>query len=462
MSLVANLFRALAVRLGALMAALGALARLAVIGGRAASSGTGTVGDRLKGALSEPAAQRLAFTALRGLLPNLLIGTRFITSYENTGTAIVTRFGDVKEVLARDGDFAVVYGPRMRMITGGRDFFLGIDDTPDYTRDVSVMRLAMRREDVESVVRPFAARRAAERVADTPGRIDVPAELSLRVPAELVGSYFGTPGPSRQDMIDWTTILFWYLFIDLNADPDVDARAVEAAGRLRAYLDATIARRKAGSPEPRDDVLGRCLALQASGTPGTDDLAIRNNLVGLLIGAVPTTSKAACQALDQLLDRPDALASAQRAARANDDAALAAHVFEALRFNPVNPLIYRRARREATIARATLRALTVPAGTMVLAANLSAMFDPLKLAAPEEFRTDRPWDDYILWGDGLHTCFGAQVNHALIPTILKPLLQKPCLRRAAGPAGRIDPGKTPFPVHFVVEFDAGPDMEAIP
>lgn len=454
MSLVANLSRAVAVRLGAFVAALAALASLAVVAARAASSGTGPVGDRLKAALSEPAAQRSAFTALRALVPNLLIGTRFITAYDNTGTAIVTRFTDVKEVLGRDGDFAVVYGPRMRIITGGEDFFLGIDDTPEYTRDVSVMRLAMRREDVETVVRPFAGRRAAELVAAAAGRIDVPAELSLRVPAELVGCYFGTPGPSRQDMIDWTTILFWYLFVDLNADPDVDARALRAADRLRAYLDETIAGRKAGLAESKDDVLGRCLALQASGTPGTDDLAIRNNLIGLLIGAVPTTSKAACQALDQLFDRPEALAGAQKAAQSGDDAALAAHVFEALRFNPVNPLIYRRARREAVIARSTLRALTVPAGTMVLAANLSAMFDPLKLASPAAFRTDRPWDDYILWGDGLHTCFGAQVNHALIPTILKPLLAKPGLRRAVGPASRIDSGGTPFPVHFVVEFDA--------
>jgi len=94
---------------------------------------------------------------------------------------------------------------------------------------------------------------------------------------------------------------------------------------------------------------------------------------------------------------------------------------------------------------------------MVLAANLSAMFDPLKLSVPSEFRTDRPWDDYILWGDGLHTCFGAQVNHALIPTILKPLLARPGLGRAAGPAGRIDQGATPFPVHFVVEFGAAPE-----
>jgi cytochrome P450 len=452
MWLLTNLVRAPAVRVGAFFAALAALVRLLVIGARAASGGTGPLKDRLKAALAAPSSQVLGFAVARVFAPNLVLKSTFITAYDNTGTAVVTRYEDVKEVLRRDDDFAVVYEPRMRAITGGENFFLGMADSPEYARDVAHMRLAMRREDVESVVRPFAAARAAEIVGAAPGRIDVPHDLTLRVPAQLVGTYFGTPGPSEQDMIAWTTILFWYLFIDLGADPAVDAKALAAGQALRDYLDEAIRERKA-APSEQDDVLGRCLALQATKEPGTDDLAIRNNLIGLLIGAVPTTSKAAVQALDQLLDRPEALVGAQAAARDGDDARLAAYVFEGLRFNPVNPVIYRRAVREAVIARSTLRARTIPPGTMVLAANLSAMFDPLKVAAPTTFRIDRPWDDYILWGDGLHTCFGAHVNAALIPTILKPLLAKPGLRRAPGTAGQIDTAGTPFPAHLVVEFD---------
>src|SRR5260370_1883858 len=45
--------------------------------------------------------------------------------------ALVTRFEDVQEVLARDDVFQVTYGEKMRVITGGNDFFLGI---PDSTR----------------------------------------------------------------------------------------------------------------------------------------------------------------------------------------------------------------------------------------------------------------------------------------------------------------------------------------
>ena len=51
----------------------------------------------------------------------------------------------------------------------------------------------------------------------------------------------------------------------------------------------------------------------------------------------------------------------------------------------------------------------------------------------------------------MHTCFGADINRAVMPVILKPLLAKSGLRRAAGNAGRIDAGGAPFPQHFSVE-----------
>jgi cytochrome P450 len=452
MAAIVNLFTGLGRWLLQLGIGLASLVRLIGIGIGCLIGGEGTVGSRLGKALAAPEALRMVFAVLRAFVPNIVLSKRFIASYDNAGTAIVTRYEDVLEVVGRDGDFAVVYQPRMEDITGGQNFFLGMQDTPTYTRDTSNMRIAVRRDDVSAVIAPFVARRAAELVAAAPGRIDVPKDLTLRVPAQLVGSYFGTPGPSEQQMIEWTTYAFWYLFVDLNKDPTVDSKTLKLAAEFRAYLDEAVRARKAKSTTA-DDVLNRCLAMQTAGLPGMDDLGIRNNLIGLIIGAIPTTSKAAVQALDQLLDRPDALAGAQQAARDGDDNALARYVFEALRFNPVNPLIYRRAVRDTAIAVGTLRARTIPKGTMVLAVNLSAMFDPLKIDRPDRFRVDRPWTNYILWGYGLHTCFGAHINAVMIPQILKPLLARQGLRRAAGAAGQVDTAGTPFPAHFVLEFD---------
>ena len=453
MSAIKSFFVALWTQLRIFMSGIAGLARLIAMAIESLVGSGGSIRSRLTARLTSADGQRAIFDIARAFAPNVALSTKFIAAYDNSGTVLVTRFDDVKDVLSRDQDFEVVYAPRMMQITAGRNFFLGMQNTPEYTRDTTNMRLAVRRDDVLTIVKPFAAKKAAELVEAKTGRIDVPQDLTLRVPAQLLGAYFGTPGPSERQMIEWTTLMFWYLFIDLGADTELDARALDAAAQCRSYLDAAIQDRKA-HPSSNDDVLNRCLAMQQAGLPGMDDLGIRDNLIGLIIGAIPTTSKAAVQALDLLLDRPDALAGAQGAAQSDDDELFARYVFEALRFNPVNPVIYRRAARKTVIAPHTLRSVEVPQSSMVLAANLSAMFDRLKIDDPNGFRIDRPADNYILWGDGLHACFGAHINRALIPAILKPLLRQRNLRRAAGPAGRIDSDNTPFPVHMWLEFEA--------
>ncbi len=452
MSMVKSFVTAIGAHLRTLLSGISALMRLIGIVAVCLVSREGTIRTRLIARLTAPAGLRLGFDVLRAFVPNLALRRKVIVAYDNVGTAVVARYQDVKDVLHRDRDFEVVYAPRMMRITDGENFFLGMPDSARYTRDVSNMRLAVRRDDVTALVEPFAIRRASEIVKQAAGRIDVPQDLSLQVPAALLGTYFGTPGPSVRELIEWTTLMFWYLFIDLAADIELEKRALDAAARCRSYLDELIQQRKR-QPTDADDVLNRCLIMQRAGLPGMDDLGIRNNLIGLIIGAVPTVSKAAVNALDQLLDRPDWLSSAQTAARSGDDALLAAHVFEALRFNPINPVIFRRAARAVTIAKNTLRSLDVSRGTMVLASNLSAMFDPMNIAAPNSFRTDRQQDNYILWGDGLHTCFGAHINQVLVPSILKPLLTQNKLRRAAGELGSLDCKDTPFPVHMWLEFD---------
>ena len=183
-----------------------------------------------------------------------------------------------------------------------------------------------------------------------------------------------------------------------------------------------------------------------------DDLGIRNYLIGFVIGAIPTLSAAATQIVDELLNRPDQLAKAQAAARDGKPGEFEGYVFEALRYQPLNPFLYRRAVRDSTIARGTWRTMTIPAGTMVLASNYSAMFDPLQVEHADRFWPGRPWRDYILWGYGMHTCAGAYINSALLPEMLRPLFCRPHLRRSPGAKGQINRGATPFPVHLELTF----------
>lgn len=438
-------------RLISFLDAIWAIIRL-VIGGIAALFGKGSIKEKLAAHLGKASSQKLVLSVLRVFKPKISLKKKLVQSYDNSGTVIITRRKDVERVLTRDIDFEVVYGTRMRQLTHGNNFFLGMQPGHDYELNTSNMRLAARREDVAGVIIPRAAARGAEIVQASEGRIDLPVDLSLEIPWDMTDTYFGVGGPNGLVMKNWTTTLFGYLFTDLKADEAYGREAMEDALALRGYLDKAIAKRKA-KPTKAYDMLNRCLALQKAGQEGMSDLDIRNNLLGLLIGAIPTISKASCLALDELLRRPIQLAGAQAAARSGDDDLMAQYIWEALRFNPHNPVIYRRATRDTLIAGDSLRPLKVKKGQMVFAANFSAMFDRKYITRPNSFRTDRPWETYMHWGYGLHNCFGAAINRAIIPAILKPLLLQKNLRRAEGEKGQIDNGGTRFPQHFILEFD---------
>ena len=115
-----------------------------------------------------------------------------------------------------------------------------------YTRDVSNMRLAMRRDDVAD------HRRSRSRAASPrPGRAS--SEPHRRpdrpVPARADGDRRPIISARRwrrtSDLVAWSTLMFWYLFIDLAGDPMLECRAFDAAASCRAVIDAAIADRKA-------------------------------------------------------------------------------------------------------------------------------------------------------------------------------------------------------------------------
>ncbi len=365
-------------------------------------------------------------------------------------TALVMRFRDVQEVLSRDEVFQVPYRSRTEVVTGGQNFLLGMQNSPEYERDLAHMRCAIRRDDLARIG-SIVQRIAADLVREAGRTIDVVQALFRVVPSHLVEEYFGCPAPTDGRPSDWAAAAFRFLFVDPDRDPVVERAAREAAAYLCSWLDLCIAERKA-RPSPRDDVLGRCLALQHSGLPGMDDLAIRANLLGMIVGALPTISKCCAHALDELLRRPEHLDRARRAAVADDDALLAAHVFEALRFRPHHPGLIRIAAQDYQLARGTSDSVAIPKGMVVFAVTQSAMFDETAVDQPDEFRVDRPPHVYMHFGYGLHTCFGQHLSRVQVPGILKALLRCHSIRRAPGEAGalRYD-GPYPASMQLVLE-----------
>jgi cytochrome P450 len=373
-----------------------------------------------------------------------------ILHLKSKNLVLVSRYDDVREVLAQDDVFHVTYGPKMTELGEGRNFFLGMQDSAAYERDVSSMRIAAARAHVAERIVPFVDGEAAAIVDAAGDRIELVGELARPVATRTVVDYFGTPGPSETEQSDWAHTMFQFLFIDPSNDPDLRAAALRAAAGTRAYLEEAIATRK-GNRGSHDDVLERCLAMQDAGVAGMDDVGIRNNLLGLIVGAIPTTAMCAAFALDELLKRPAELSGAQAAATADDDEKLAAYVFEAMRFRPVGPGLVRIAAEDYVLSKGNRRATKIRAGTAVLALTSSAMFDDRDIDEPQEFRIDRPEYHYLHFGFGLHTCFGEHINREQIPRILKPLLKRTNLRRAPGSAGELEM-QGPFPSRLMLEL----------
>lgn len=395
--------------------------------------------------LQHPQVGRRGLGLLRTVKPVLRVG----------GVTVVTRYGHVREVLGRDDDFTVGhYAPKMEALAGR--FILGLQHTPEYEHDVSVLRLAAPRTDVplvRALLQDVLDRLLAQ--VRPVGRLDVVRDLADAVPAQLSARYFGVPGPDQATLVRWGRAMFRELFYDLRDDPAISGPAGVAARELAAHVDRMISTRRAqGSAGGPDDVLGRLLELLRDGELGIDDDWVRTYLVGLVIGMLPLTSKAMTLAVDALLRRPALLARAQQAVARDDDALLWGCLSEAMRFAPQSPGQFRVAETEQVLGTGTGRRHVVPGGTRVFAATQSAMLDRRAFPAPGRVRTDRPASTSLHFGHGLHSCFGRYLSYeAQLPLMAKALLGLPGLRRAAGPAGRLR-WDGPFPDSLPVEFDA--------
>jgi cytochrome P450 len=387
---------------------------------------------------------RPIFALLRKMFPILVIGKR----------AVVTRHADVIEVLTRDTDFTIAEINEAHINQADGPFILGMDRSAQYDTEAATLREVVRPDDLERI-RSLVRQNATDLVAAArpSGKIDVVNGLARVVAIRTVGSYFGIPAPDDPTMMRWMRDIFHEIFVNFTADPKVHDDAMRSGKELRQHMDRVIAARKSHLHEPDqpDDVLGRLLLLQNAEHAWLDDRSVRRNLGGLIVGAVDTTSKFVTLAIDELLRRPAALAGARAAALAGEMQIVRNYAYEAVRFNPHHPVQLRFCRHETELAAGTPRARKIPAGTSVVVAMLSAMFDPEVFIEPAQFRADREVE-YLHFGFGMHRCFGRAINGVQIPELMATLLRLPNLRRAAGGAGRVAYDGS-FPERLILEFD---------
>ena len=372
---------------------------------------------------------------------------------------LVSRSEDCRTVLLRHDAFSVaLYEPKQS------PYWMAQDDTPDHWRDKAVMRAVLRREDVPAM-RAFAARETARVLARATGCIDLVGSVGRAIPIALARRWFGFADASDAELFAWSR---WNQVDAFHNQPFDDApdsaRIVAwregANARMRDFLAEALSKRASTPERPESDldVVDRLLRLQRSRAVDFDLGRVVLNLGGLLIGTVETISQAAVQCVAHLLRDASLLAAARAAALAGGDA-FDGYVFEALRFSPVSPYLFRRCETAIELARGTCRPHRVTTGTTVLALTQSAMFDEDAQVHPERFDPSRSPVPALHFGLGLHECLGRSIAEAVLPEMVRQCV----LLRDVHALGTVDRRGGPVPESFRIGWtaattplDAGP------
>lgn len=361
------------------------------------------------------------------------------------GTVVVTRRADVLAVLEDPDTFPPPYADGL-----AGDFVLGLSGE-DHARHRAALRRVLDAQDLprlEQLARDVAERQVG---SSTGTQLLLGADLVRPVLESTVATYLGLPARERANVLGWARAVFQDIFLNGSRLPTVHSRGEAAVGHLKRRVQTELSARAHG-PGRSEDVIGRLLMLR-SAPEGIrlDDHEIVDTVVGLAIGWLWHSAKAALIAVDSLLDQPEVLLLARRAARDEDLEGLRRILWEVLRFRPVQVGLPRRCARDTTVAPGTPRETDIRAGAPVLAGTHSAMWDGTVVPDPDVFDPTRADEQYVIFGHGQHRCMGEPIISRQLPAMLMPLLAVEGLVRAPGQRGRLS-WVGPSPDDLAVRF----------
>ncbi len=369
---------------------------------------------------------------------------------------LVSRYADAIDMLQMPKIFTVdLYKPKMGVTATEPGYLMAHDDDALHYREKSLMQGMLNRNDLPRI-RQLVGKACQSILQQAQGNIDIVYNYCRMVPATLVQEYFGLDEVEKKDLIEWS---FWNQYdvfhnqpFDLNS-PELTQYITDNHNRvtlaLGEYIKKTMVRKLAmvkleetknllligwrmlkgialaligkKAPIAKDDVVTRMLRSSFAAQVEFDLVRVGVNAGGLLIGAIETTSQAVCQTIDFFLKRPELLAQA-KAAASNNTKLFDNMVWEALRYVPISPYMFRQTSTEYELAKGTAYATKIPARTNVLVLTQSAMFDNYAYNNPDEFDPERNFYHNFNFGFGPHDCLGKYVGMEMIPEMVRQVL----------------------------------------
>jgi len=326
----------------------------------------------------------------------------------------LVRFDDVHTALR---DHATYSSAKGNSPEPGLRLGLIAEDPPKHTRLRRIVQGVFTPKTIERTWAP-RIREICERLVDEalPGsRVDAIRALTLPLPIQVIAEMLGVPDGDLAQFKRWSDDMV--VGVNLHLDQGVRARAEEAFKGLLGYFAAQIARRRA---RPADDLIS--MICEAGEDERLTEREVMYFCTLLLIAGNETTTNLLGNGLLALLDHP----AEEALLRARPDLVPAA-IEEMLRFCPPTQAVFRQ-----TTADVTVRGVDIPADSRVMLSLVGANRDEARHPDPDRFWIERPDNEHVAFGSGIHFCLGSALARLEVRTMLEVLLARTSAFRRAG------------------------------
>jgi cholest-4-en-3-one 26-monooxygenase len=236
--------------------------------------------------------------------------------------------------------------------------------------------------------------------------IDLVAEVSAEMPAQVICDMLGVPAEDRKQVVEWTNTMVGFDDPYWQNTPEDGERA---AAEIYAYCESLAAERRSN---PREDILSVLVHAEVDGERLTPD-ELNMFFVTLAVAGNETTRNLITHSVKALAEHPDVRDQLLADPSLWDDA-----VEELLRWGSS----IHNFRRTATVD-TELRGQHIRAGDKVVLYYLSANFDEEVFDDPFTLNiTRRPNDHVTFGGGGEHYCLGANLARVEIRAMVRELI----------------------------------------
>ncbi len=251
------------------------------------------------------------------------------------------------------------------------------------------------------------------------GRVDLVADYAVPLPLTLIAEILGVPERDRFRFRRWFSSL-----VELSASEQPGLLVLLKLPQvilMMRFLRRLIAERRA---RPREDLISR-LANVREGTDRLSPDELLAMVAILLIAGYETTVNLIGTGTLLLLQHPDQLSRLR-----SDPQLIGVAVEELLRLaTPIDLATERYAREDVEVA-----GVTIPRGSLVMVAVVSANADERRFVEPDQLDIGRQDNHHLSFGHGAHYCMGAPLARLEGRVAIRSLVQRfPNLRLLVPP-----------------------------